>query len=210
MNVDCGGGKKPSFAINDLGAAQCDVPEFNQTRPNANVIMFRDDSFSRPEDNIPFDAIALTTLSYNPETGELFGADIELNAANWNFVTGPLRAGNDVDLQAVLTHETGHFLGLSHGSPQDVTMYWRYLPTAERRILKQDDKDGICAVFPPGQAVNENQCAPFNGYSPECQPDTPLDEDEGCAIASGAPRGSGFAAFAAALGFFALLRRRRR
>jgi hypothetical protein len=95
------------------------------------------------EDNGPADrsTVALTTVLYDPDTGRLFDADMELNG--WDGQPGalptqasgtlhgyyftcdtqPSRAActtygesgcNGYDLRNTITHEAGHFLGLAH------------------------------------------------------------------------------------------------
>jgi uncharacterized protein (TIGR03382 family) len=94
------------------------------------------------EDHAPSDkaVVALTSVLYDPATGRILGADIEVNG--WDGVTGPLAQnapvhgwyftchdpanppvtcttyGADgcdfIDLRNTLTHEVGHFVGLAH------------------------------------------------------------------------------------------------
>jgi hypothetical protein len=66
------------------------------------------------------DALALTTLTVNQQTGVIASADIEVNAVNhvWaDLVAHPelFAANNQLqDLQNALTHEMGHLIGLDH------------------------------------------------------------------------------------------------
>ena len=47
-------------------------------------------------------------------------------------------------------------------------MYARYVPgTTEIRQLNQDDKDAVCAAYPPNNGVACNQ-EPRGGYSATC------------------------------------------
>ncbi len=84
-------------------------------------------------------------------SGTVLDADIQLSTtANWS-VTGEY---GKMDLQAVITHEIGHFIGLSHsvvGAPYPATMY----PFAENnpdglaaRSLYADDRAGVAAYYP--------------------------------------------------------------
>lgn len=206
LAADCGSGYTPSFAISDYGAAECNVPQYNQSDPNSNVVMFRDDGWNKDYD--AFNTLALTTLSYNTETAEIYDADIEIDSAEWNFVASDEVLPDEVDLQAVVTHEVGHFLGLSHSDYAGATMWANYQGgETQQRTLHQDDIDGICSIYPPGQAVDTAHCDPRHGFSTECQDDK---VDSGCAV--GAPEGQAPAWLGVfgALAGFGLLRRRRR
>jgi MYXO-CTERM domain-containing protein len=107
--------------------------------------------------------IALTTTTYNFQTGEIFDADIELNEAGNHFttvdaagpcpLTGPVPGLDCIatDVRNTVTHESGHMLGLGHTPDASATMF----PSAgagetSKRTLAQDDIDGICAIYPIG------------------------------------------------------------
>src|SRR6185436_12882868 len=90
------------------------------------------------------DTIALTTVTYDTEKGDIFDADIEINAAKVdgvvvnNFTTSDTDV--DIDLLSVLTHEAGHFLGIAHSGVSDATMYPQYAPgNTALRDLTDDD-----------------------------------------------------------------------
>lgn len=56
-----------------------------------------------------------------------------------------------LDLESVVTHEAGHFLGLAHVEDERATMY----PTTRagqvsQRSLDADDVAGLCAIYPAG------------------------------------------------------------
>jgi MYXO-CTERM domain-containing protein len=72
------------------------------------------------------------------------------------------------DLDSIVTHEAGHFLGLSHSCDNAATMYANYkLGEVGLRTLEADDVAGICTLFPPG---SDKACdpTPRHGFSTEC------------------------------------------
>jgi hypothetical protein len=171
--------------------------------------MFRDDSWPYTGAD---DALALTTLSYNPATGEIYDADIELNTHGTNFtldeVTPPIQA----DFQSIMTHEVGHFLGLDHSRVGMTTMREHYDGTLEFRSLDPDDIAGVCAIYPPGRALS-GKCEPRHGFSGKCG-GPEVWPKEGCgmmrASQSGSGSGSGVAGAALALALVMGLRRWKR
>ena len=172
-NVECSGGPV-SISVESLGQVACDAVEYNSNDSNANVWMFRDvdwphEAAVREEgDLLDANAIAVTTVSYNWRTGELYDADVEFNSADMDFSTGE----DDVtlDIQAVATHEAGHFLGLDHSKEPDVTMDAGYLPgSLGPRTLEADDEAGLCAIYPPDRdTILTTSCDPRHGFGSDC------------------------------------------
>lgn len=189
--ADCGDGKHPSIEAYNAGPVVCEEPEYNEDHKNAYVIMFRDWSW-------PYigkgDSLGYTSLHFDEDTGEIFDADIEINGA-----VGPISVGDPVegaDLESILVHEIGHFLGLGHSSDEDATMYAGYEAGDDAlRTLSQDDVDAICALYPPDRKVSSGDtCEPRHGFSPVCAEDQgePIneaepksaEEDSGCSLTS--------------------------
>jgi hypothetical protein len=205
VSADCGKGEHPSLGVVPLGEVVCDRVEFNNDPPlpNANIIMFRDDDWPYSGSST---TIALTTLTFDVATGEILDADIEVNSADMDLSIGD----NDVtsDLQSILTHETGHFLGLAHSREPTATMNANYdRADIGFRSLSGDDERGICSVYPAGLDLNECRGAqPRYGFSRYCA--TPY-EDSGCGIGiSRTP--SRFIAVAAVASLLVFTSRRRR
>jgi Matrixin len=161
----CAGGN-PSIKVADLGRVDCTSIEYNQHAGNANILIFRDAKWPHTDDNTT-DTIALTTVTYDTDNGEIFDADIEVNTANFTFSTDEM--GSATDLQSVLTHESGHFLGLAHSTVADATMYAFYSGGTSLRTLSSDDVAAICDIYPPGRKT-EGKCdyLPRHGFAPEC------------------------------------------
>jgi hypothetical protein len=190
--ADCVGAP-PGIVVQNMGTVSCGEVEFNSTAGNANVLVFRDDVWPHEDGQ---HNLALTTVSFDPTTGELYNADIEVNTAGYDFIDG-----GDYDLQSVLTHEVGHFLGLSHSPLETATMYYAYSNgSTEFRDLSEDDVFGMCSIYPPAD-VDPLRCNPIprHGFSSVCG----SEQTSGCGVS---PAGSGAAgALAAAIGAAAAL-----
>jgi hypothetical protein len=209
--ADCGSGH-PSIDVHMLGPIECGVSEYNSDVGNANIVLFREDEW-------PYvgaaNAIGLTTTRFDKDTGALWDADIELNGVGANLTIGDPIEGDD--LLSVLTHEAGHFLGLSHSSDPTATMKAVYDPPrdgATFRTLEEDDVAGICAVYPTDRAPTTHSCENRHGFSAQCGADQepPDEDDKGCNLNARAvgPRASS-ATLLALLGVVsARLARRRR
>jgi hypothetical protein len=93
--------------------------------------------------------VALTPISYDVGSGLISDADILFNARDYAWsVTG---AQNTFDVQDVLTHEIGHFIGLDHAPAIAGTM-WPYVSYNQwlHRSLTYDDRSGAIAIAPIG------------------------------------------------------------
>jgi hypothetical protein len=190
LHANCGNGQPP-LEVGTFGPVLCDEvenpdpkqpDEYNRsTEKGANVVMFRDEAW-------PYvgaqDAFGLTTVTYDVDTGEIIDADIELNSHDFNISVD----GSGTDLQSILTHEVGHFLGMAHAASADMTATMRANwdgNGTDLRTLTSDDEAGICDAYPPNQKA-PSVCAPLNGLASECH--VPADKpDGGCALAAGRP-----------------------
>jgi hypothetical protein len=200
LNADCGEGVGPSLRVSDFGPVECRTAEYNQDAPNANVFMFRDDGW--PYENA-IDTLALTTLIFNADTGEIYDADVEVNTFESDMSIDAAGHG-DIHFPSVITHEIGHFLGLSHSDITGSTMRPSYAPGATAMAsIEQDDVDGICAALPAGREVHTDSCEPRHGFSTECAV-----PESSCQMSPGSPAGAG-ALLLGLLGLSSLLTRRR-
>ncbi len=118
--------------------------------------------------------IATTSVSYVAGTGEILEADMEINAVDSAGTSGFLMTCSDTapatDIQNVVTHEAGHFLGLAHacetttqppsidftlaGCPGNTnpTMFPTSPPgEISKRSLEPDDAAGVCFLYPRGE-----------------------------------------------------------
>jgi MYXO-CTERM domain-containing protein len=203
----CPGGT-PQMQVTEAAKAVCHQQQYNQTVGNANVIMYHDDMW--PYEGQANATLALTTVTYNLDTGEIYDADMELNTADTHFTLGDTGVG--FDLLSVVTHETGHFLGMAHSHDPTATMWPQYNPgTINLRHLSADDIAGICAIYPPTPVNNDCNATPRHGFSPLCaaqQPPPPRSGTCSATAPGSAPTGSG-AGMIAALGALVFAARRR-
>ena len=107
-----------------------------------NVISFQDTSFSFGTGTI---AVTLSSSSQ----GFFRDADILFNPSNPNITFATDGRPDGFDIQAIATHEIGHFLGLDHTAIVSATMN----PTGARgtvfpRALKSDDILGASTLYP--------------------------------------------------------------
>jgi hypothetical protein len=81
----------PSISGVDLGVVGCDCVEYNKDAANANIVIFRDkgwmDCYRQPLEGAE-ETLALTTVTYSKDSGEIYDADIEINS---NPDVNPLR-----------------------------------------------------------------------------------------------------------------------
>ncbi len=215
ISADCGGGSHPSVGVVPLGEVYCDQLEFNHEGaespnaqgPNANIIVFRDDVW--PYNDIQR-TIALTTITFATRTGEILDADIEVNSAGIPISTSDTAVTSD--LQSILTHEIGHFLGLAHSLDPEASMNANYdRGDLSFRTLAEDDRAGICSIYPGGDE-DIRDCTgeqPRYGFSRYCGSTEMADAGVLCSTAAGR-NSTGWLTAALLAAAATLLSRRRR
>lgn len=147
----------PTIAFASRGPLMCERREYNPSGPNANAVLFRDSDWAHDPA-----AIALTTVTFADSTGTLLNADMEINSFGYDQL-GP------AELQFVVAHEAGHFLGLDHSPDPTALMFYRdsFDPTMEPH-LAADDLAGLCAIYSPGRAVPQCSFEPPHGFAADC------------------------------------------
>lgn len=197
------GNGRVSIDVKNLGPVACDKVQYSSDQGNQHVIIFYDTGWPDPTDTV--NMLGLTTITFNPDTGEIYDADMAINSG----ANIPLSLGDPVppegyDFQSIIAHETGHFLGMAHSGDENATMFAHYnVGQTTMRTLSDDDKDGICSIYlpngdravdlsvePSGEVV-EQACdpTPRHGWQSVCA--QPL----GCAVSDpGGRSGTGFAA----------------
>ena len=230
-NATCAdSGTSPGIAASDYGASVCDEVRYNKEAANQNLIVFRDTVWPYSDPN---NTLGLTTVTFDATTGEIFDADMELNATGKNLSTTDQVPANGYDLASVVTHEAGHFFGLAHAQSPTSTMYASYKPgTTALRTLSADDVAGICAIYPStttrivsrppsgstdgtvttSLAADTCDYDPRHGFTTVCSPASSSSSSGGCTTspANVAAQPTVLALASAALGLVALRRRRPR
>ena len=198
--VECSPGKRSSLAFKQTADASCRKSEYRKDGANVNVIFFRDNEWLHKDvDN----TLAKTTVTFNANTGEILDADMEVNTAHNEVTVSDAKPA--YDLQSIMTHEVGHFLGLAHSPFPEATMFASYEPgMTEQRTLSNDDVAAVCAAYPPDRAATCDT-TPRGGLDLACAA-APADED-GCSYGRSAPGTFAFGLLAIALGLVGRARR---
>jgi hypothetical protein len=151
MSADCPGGGHPSFTANTELESGLRA-DYSEDGPNQSVVLYEDGRW-------PYEtgAVAKTLLAFTLDAGDMVDADVVFNSADFPLATDPTST-SEVDLEAVLTHELGHVLGLAHSDAPGATMQpeTQGFATAALKTLEPDDMDGICAIYPPGKKASSH------------------------------------------------------
>lgn len=151
--VTCAGNpaKQPSLAFENLGPTDagyepCDGGPCGFSPYAApHVVIFRDQTWPH---NDPANTLAITTVTFGSESGRIFASDMEINSGQHTLSTSVPPPVGAYSLEAIVTHEAGHFVGLAHSQVNTAVMYAFYQPDAV--TLTDDDVGGICSIYPPG------------------------------------------------------------
>lgn len=108
------------------------------------------------ESSWPYPAATIAiTWTYFFEDGEIGEADILMNGQDYTWTTAS--AGGDTDVQSIIAHESGHFLGLGHSDVPSATMFSSVEQgDTSLRSLDADDIAGAQYLYgagPSGGAV---------------------------------------------------------
>lgn len=223
---------KPSIELRDLGPVDCGKIEFNPTGTNQNVIAFRDAEWTHKSDvsdgqgattDTSDTVLGVTILTFRPSTGEILDADMEIN------LTLPIKVTpkdkSEYDMQSVITHEGGHFIGIAHSSDTPAVMSKYYGKDASfsdlalgKRALTLDDRAVVCSIYRPDGMRSIAQEA--DGFQPKVTSAGPCDPrpyklkfsrecyDASCSVGREVPAPGGLFAVTA-IAAVALVRRRR-
>lgn len=199
-DVTCSG-SQVGIVTSNMGPVECSEVGYNTSAPNQNLVVFRDNQWPYSDPN---NTLGLTTVTFNADTGEIYDADMEINATGGNLSTSNTVPSNGFDVLSVVTHEVGHFLGLAHATSSQATMFASYRPgTSQLRTLSSDDTAGLCAIYPTATQrvvgaklaasgrVAADACdpTPRHGFGSACEENLPPSDsnsgDSGCSSARG-------------------------
>lgn len=115
-------------------------------------IYFRDEEWPYDDGE---ESLALTNQTYGKVNGYIDYSAIEVNVTERTFRVTDTETG--IDLQAVMTHEVGHYIGLAHSRVEGSIMAPSYCESGDRcngstddaRALADDDIAAVCALYPP-------------------------------------------------------------
>lgn len=143
------------------------------------------------------DVVATTDIRYEetPSGWGIVDADILLNAASFTWATSGAAGGMERDIQAVLTHEIGHALGLLHpcelttvggaplcteARPEDLesALHPEYLGESQRD-LSGDDIAGACFLYKGADASGVDTSA-RDGAAASLIAGDPCQRDDDC------------------------------
>lgn len=176
----CSGGGTPRIRVTEGKPVDCHRHEFNKCHGNANIVMFQDAAWPHKAAG---STLALTTVTYRKATGEILDADLEINSFGMQneLTLGDTNVG--YDLLSIVTHETGHFLGLEHSPNLSATMFYSASGgTLSHRNIDADDVAGICAIYPPGTIPAACNDTPTRGFLSECANEPPDDAGLTCEV----------------------------
>ena len=163
------------------GVSECRSAGFTPGRGQANLVIWLEDTW--PYEVELGDALAATSVYYDPDTGQILDADVEFNGVDFEWSVDGIAGRRDV--WNTMAHEAGHVLGLDHSDLEEATMYiYSEAGDTQKRDLDPDDVDGVCTIYPA--SADPPPCPDPPGDGALC-----LDGPGGCSCA--VPGGPGAA-----------------
>ena len=178
-------GEPVDLSFQAYQSSTCQRAEFRSSG-NVNTVAFRDPWEDQCGNDYAVNAFAVTVVWHDTSTGRILDADMMINERLGPYAICPDSGcprgtpadPGPADLQSIVTHEAGHFIGIGHSDDEEATMF----PSSSRvdvskRDLADDDIAAVCTIFPPGG--NRSQCEPstVGGLDLDCEDDGPPDCD---------------------------------
>jgi len=157
--VVCPGGRRTSLRFKEMA----EIPAATPRGKEPFGIYFRDDGWPHDDSD---ETLALTTHYFGHSDGLIRYSDIEINSGEKEFTLRDTEKGTD--LESVMTHEVGHYIGLAHSPEPRSIMAPSYCESNARcdetkelaRDLGADDVAAVCALYPPGGTWKATEAAP--------------------------------------------------
>jgi hypothetical protein len=153
QQVSCPSGERPSLS---LRVAEVSVGSMNEGDA---IVTYVDTGWPYPRSYG-----AVTELTVDADTGAISNALLHINSETHALAIDAQAPA--IDLEAVLTHEVGHLIGLDHSRVAGATMVaeTQAFGTRELRSLDADDIAGVCALYPrqqpePRTSDSDSSCA---------------------------------------------------
>ncbi len=129
-----------------IDVAQTSVEVAFDPHDGANSVVWMKETW---DDDLDPLMLGATVRVYRVDSGTLVEADIALNGVSYDWSVGDMGdCQRSFDLQAVLTHELGHALGLNHNEDDPATVMFPSIGACQtKRALHDDDIEGVAFLY---------------------------------------------------------------
>lgn len=93
-------------------------------------------------------AVTLPSWYQEPHCEFIENADMVVNGVDHYWVIGNPSNWNQADLQSVIAHEAGHWMGFDHNNYAGSTLAASYSGGIAERTITCNDSEGVCSVYP--------------------------------------------------------------
>ncbi len=92
-------------------------------------------------------AVTIPSWYQEPHCEFIENADMVVNGVNHYWVIGNPSNWDSADLQSVIAHEAGHWIGFDHNTYAGSTLTSSYSGGISERTITCDDTEGVCSVY---------------------------------------------------------------